>query len=234
MYKNKKISIVFPAYNEEKGIRKAIEDFFSIRIVDEIIVVDNNSNDRTAEIAKKTNARLVQEKKQGYGFALIKGLKESKGDLIFTVEPDGTFDAKDVFKFLKYIEGYDAIFGTRTNMKLNEKGSKMSFFLRLGNISLAKFIQFLYKGPKLTDIGCTFKLIKKDALKKISHDFSEGLSAFSPEFMIVCIKKRLKIMEIPIKYKKRIGCSKITNNFWNSFKLGLRMINIILRNKIRK
>jgi glycosyltransferase involved in cell wall biosynthesis len=231
MYNNKKISIVFPAYNEEKGIKKAIEDFFSLKEVDEIIVVDNNSKDKTAEIVKKTKAKLIKEKKQGYGFALIRGLKEAKGDLIFTIEPDGTFESKNIHDFLKYEKEYDVIFGTRTNMRYNKKGSKMSYFLRLGNIALAKMIQFLYKGQNLTDVGCTFKMIKKNALKKIQRRFKEGRSAFSPEFMILCLKEKLKIIEIPVIYKKRVGDSKITNNFWNSFKLGLRMINIIIKYK---
>ena len=61
MWKNKKVTVVFPAYNEEKSIRKAIDDFFSTRVVDEIIVVDNNSTDKTYEIAKKTDAKVVKE-----------------------------------------------------------------------------------------------------------------------------------------------------------------------------
>jgi glycosyltransferase involved in cell wall biosynthesis len=70
MYGTKSVSIVLPAYNEAPYIRRALDDFFSLGVVDEVIVVDNNSRDGTAEAARATRARVVQETKQGYGHAL--------------------------------------------------------------------------------------------------------------------------------------------------------------------
>lgn len=231
MWNKKKISVVFPAFNEEKNIKKAINDFFSLGFIDEIIVVDNNSTDNTGVIIGKTRAKYILEKKQGYGYALRKGLSEAKGDIIFTCEPDGTFMAKDVFKFLTYINEFDVVFGSRTSKSLIWSNAKMNWFLRLGNWFMAKFLEYMHNGSCLTDVGCTFKAIKKDALKKIMPYFSIGKSEFSPEFMILCIKKKLKIIEIPINYKERIGESKITNGFWNSFKLGLKMFFLIIKYK---
>jgi len=228
VYKKYTISVVFPAYNEEKGIGQAIKDFFATGVVDEIVVIDNNSKDKTAEIIKRTKAVYIKEMRQGYGFALQRGLKEAKGDFIFTCEPDGTFDANDIFKFLPYMEECDSVFGTRTSKSLIWSNAKMNWFLRLGNWFIAKILEYLHNGPCLTDVGCTFKVIKKSSLKKIEKKFSEGKSAFSPEFMVLCIKNKLKVLEIPVNYKQRIGESKITNNFWNSFKLGIRMIQLIV------
>jgi len=232
VWKGKKISVVFPAYNEEENIRKAIDDFFATKIVDEIVVVDNNSKDNTIKEVRKTRARLVREEKQGYGHASQRALKEARGDLIFITEPDGTFVASDVFKFLPYSEEFDVIFGTRTAKELIWEEANMNWFLRIGNVFVAKLLEYMFNGPCLTDVGCTFKLIKKEALEKIKDKFTVGGSHFSPEFMILCIKNGLKCVEIPINYRGRIGESKITGNFWRAFKLGFVMIGLIFSYKL--
>jgi len=233
MWNNKKISIVMPTYNEEKNIKKAIDDFFATGVVNEIIVVDNNSTDKTYEEAKKTQAIVVKEFKQGYGFALQRGLREAKGDLIVMVEPDGTFQAKDLNKFLVYIDDFDVVFGTRTAKECIWDGANMSWTLRIGNVVVAKLLEYLYNGPCLTDVGCTFKLIKRTALNKIINKFTVGKSHFSPEFMMLCIINGIKSVEIPVNYGSRIGVSKITGKFWKAFKLGWIMIFFIVTYRFR-
>lgn len=91
MYKDKKISTVFPAYNEEDNIKSAVEDFFSTGVIDGVIVVDNNARDNTASKVAQTNARLVKEQRQGYGFALRRGMREAGGAL-----------SSKIFHFNKY------------------------------------------------------------------------------------------------------------------------------------
>ena len=109
------MSVVFPAYNEEKNIDAAISDFLKTGVVDELIVVDNNSTDRTAAIAKQKGAKVVKEEKQGYGFALRAGIKVATGDLVILAEPDGTFEGKDILRLLPYSKNFDLVLGTRTN-----------------------------------------------------------------------------------------------------------------------
>ncbi|MCS7227688.1 MAG: glycosyltransferase family 2 protein, partial [Endomicrobia bacterium] len=109
MWRNKSVCVVFPAYNEEENILQAIEDFFSSGYVDEIIVVDNNSTDKTPELVKQTKAKLVKETKQGLGWAIRRGLKEAKADYIIIAEPDGTFLGKDVEKLLVYSDEFDLV-----------------------------------------------------------------------------------------------------------------------------
>ncbi len=234
MFNNKKVSVVFPTYNEEENIRNAIEDFFSTDIVDEIIVVDNNSNDNTVKEVRKTKARLVTESNQGYGWALRRGLNEAKGYYIITAEPDGTFVGRDVSKLLAYSEDFDAVFGTRTSRECIWSGANMNLFLRLGNEFVAKFLEYMFDGPSLTDVGCTLKLIKRDALKKIQSKFSVGGPHFSPEFMILCIKNKIKSVEIPVNYRQRIGESKITGSLMRAIKLGLVMIFLVLKHRFVK
>jgi len=228
MWEKKKVSVVFPAYNEENNIKRAVNNFLDTGIVDEVIVVDNNSRDRTAEEVKKTKAKLVTEKEQGYGAALRRGLNESSGYYVFTAEPDGTFEGKDVFKFLMYSEEFDVVFGTRTSKSLIWDNAKMDWFLRIGNVFIAKILEYTHNGPSLTDVGCTMKLVKRPVLNKIKDKLTVKGSYFSPEFMMACIKSGFKCVEIPINYKERIGASKITNTTWKSFKLGIRMIVFIL------
>lgn len=228
MYCDKTISVVFPAYNEEENIKAAIEDFFSTGIIDEIIIVDNNSKDNTSQEAKKTKARVVTENKQGYGNALQRGLCEATGDYIIMAEPDGTFMGKDIFKLLVYTDDFDCVFGTRTSKECIWNGANMNWFLRVGNVAVAKLLEYLHNGPCLTDVGCTMKLIKKEALQKIKDKFTVGASHFSPEFMMLCIRNKIKCVEIPVNYRPRIGTSKITGEFWKAFRLGIVMIKMII------
>jgi len=181
MYKGKKVSVVMPAYNEEEYIAKAVKEFSSIPEVDEVIVVNNNSTDRTKELAVKAGAIVVDEEKQGYGYACQRALKEANGDLIILVEPDGTFSAHDIEKFLAYSNDFDFVIGSRTSKEMIHEGANMGKFLKWGNWALAKMIEVLFNGPSLTDVGCTYRSIKRDALEKIKDKFTVGGSHFSPE-----------------------------------------------------
>ena len=132
MHNGKKISVVFPAFNEEEGIGHAVETFWAIEPVDEVIVVDNNSRDNTAQLASQAGARVITEVNQGYGYALQRGLAEASGDLIVTAEPDGTFVAEDVNKLLAYSTDAELVLGTRTTRELIFGEANMGFFLKWG------------------------------------------------------------------------------------------------------
>ncbi|OGH16046.1 MAG: hypothetical protein A3C30_00680 [Candidatus Levybacteria bacterium RIFCSPHIGHO2_02_FULL_40_18] len=232
MYKGKRVSLVFPAYNEGKNIEAAIKDFQSIKFVDEIVVVDNNSRDKTPEIAKKAGTLVVLEKNQGYGFALRRGMKEATGDLIVLCEPDATFSAEDLPRFLSLTDKFDLVTGTRTNKRYIRSGANMGFFLRVGNISVAKFMQLLYGLNNVSDCGCTFRVFKKSLVEKIIPHLSVGGSHFLPETVVLSKLAGGKIIEIPVHYGPRIGESKITGSFRRSVKVGLNMLGTILKNKI--
>ena len=234
MFNGKKVSVIFPAYNEEKNIVNAVEDFFSTGVVDEIVVVDNNSSDGTVKNVLTTQARLVSEKRQGYGYALRRGLREASGDLIIMAEPDGTFLGKDVFKLLAYADDFKIVLGTRTAKELIWDGANMNFSLRFGNILVAKLTEWLYSGPCLTDCGCTLRLLHRDALKQIIDDFTVGKSHFLPEMVILALKNKIPIIEIPINYRNRVGLSKITGKFKGTLITALNMLGIIIMYKFIK
>ena len=228
MFNGKQVSVVMPAYNEEEYIGNAVKDFKKLKYVDEIVVVNNNSTDRTEEIAKKAGARVVKEERQGYGFACRRAMEEAKGFYIVLVEPDGTFDPEDILKFLAYSKDFDFVLGTRTTKELIWKGSNMDSFLRWGNWFLSKMLEWLYNGPHLSDVGCTYRLIKRPYLGKIQGSFTVGGSHFSPEMMILALKNNIKTIEVPVNYRPRKGESKITGEKPKAFKLGLRMIKLII------
>lgn len=236
-YKNK-IDLILPAYNEEISIRTCILDFESLKIFKNIIVIDNNSTDNTAEEIKKTNAIYIKECKQGYGASLIRGFKESKSKYIITCEPDLTFAHKDINKFLTYLNDFDCVFGTRTSKSMIGAGAKMTSYLRYGNIIVAKFLEYLFNGPSLTDVGCSYKAFKKKSIDRIINKLFINESHFQPELMIKLIQDKNKIIEIPVFYLKRQGYSKITYDFYSSFRVALNMIKLIIvlfvKSKLRK
>ena len=233
MFKNKSFSLVLPAYNEETHIKKNIESFIETKIFDEIIVVDNNSTDLTKVEIEKTESKYLCEKIQGYGAALRKGMEEATGDYIVLCEPDSTFSAKDIYKFLAYIDDFDCIFGTRTTKSLIHKSAKMQFSLRIGNIIVAKILEYMFLGPTLSDVGCTYKVISREAYKKIKNDLKVVGSEFQPELMINLILKKIKILEIPVNYLEREGKSKITYDFTSSSVLAVKMILLMFRLRIK-
>jgi len=227
MYKKNKVSVGIVAYNEEASIAKVVRDFKNNEFVDEVIVIDNNSTDKTNELAGKSGANVVKEPKQGYGNACKRALIEcsKKGDIIILTEGDASFEARDIEKLLSYIDDVDMVMGTRTTRELIGKGAKMGWFLLWGNFFIAKLLQLRFWGRvRLTDVGCTYRAIRKSALKKIVNKLTVGKSHFLPEMTVLILKSRLRLIEIPLNYKERIGESKITSDTWKSFKLGLRMI----------
>ncbi|MEQ1757678.1 MAG: glycosyltransferase family 2 protein [Vicinamibacterales bacterium] len=233
MWGSRSVSIVFPAYNEEQYIRAAVEDFFVAGVVDEVVVVDNNSRDRTAEEAGHTSARVVRETAQGYGHALRRGLREATGDIVILAEPDGTFVGRDVLKLLAYADDFDMVCGTRTTRELIWEQANMGWFIRIGNWVVAKFLQLLHDGPSLTDCGCTLRLIHRSALARIIDDLTVGGSHFLPEMVILGLKRGLRIIEVPVNYRGRVGESKITGTLSGTLRTGFRMISLILRGRFR-
>jgi len=235
MYHNKKVSVVIPTYNEAKSIKGVINGFFETGFVDEVVVIDNNALGSTKEEVAKTKARLIHESKQGYGFALMKGMLEAGGEIIITTEADGTFLPKDVEKLLAYSGEFDVVLGTRTSRSAIWSGAFMPYPVRLGNWLWAKVIEVLFNGPLLSDVGCTYKLLSQKALNEIKDLFpiSKGDGRFSPELIIWLLRRNLKIIEVPVIYKERVGKSSYTGSIWKAAKLGFKMLPLIVRYKFK-
>lgn len=232
MFKNKKVSLILPAYNEEKNISRALKEFFATNLFDEIIVIDNNSTDNTSTVAKNYGVKVVKELSQGYGFALRRGISEATGDYIVLCEPDGTFSNEDSKKLLSYIQNYDMVTGTRTNLSFVEPEANMGFILRLGNIAVAKLIQYSFKTSKLTDCGCTYRVLNRSLVNKILPFLDVGWSHFLAQLVILTALSGKTILEIPVHYKKRVGVSKITGSIKRAVIVGVRMVGLIIKYRL--
>ncbi len=212
MWNGKTVSVVFPIWNEEHSIREAVDGFYATGVVDEVLVVDNNSTDQTSDKARQSRAKVVQESIQGYGAALTRGLREAIGDYIITAEPDGTFVCNDVLKLLAYAEDFDMVCGTRTTREMIWEQANMGWLLRNGNTIVAKLLEVLHNTCSLSDCGCTLRLVRSEALKKFLPQLTVTGSHFLPEMVILARKRGLRIIEVPVNYRGRIGSSKITNS----------------------
>jgi glycosyltransferase involved in cell wall biosynthesis len=232
MYLGHRVSVVFPAYNEAAGIGQAVADFGSIDAVDEVLVIDNNSHDGTAQRAEQAGARVVREQHQGYGNALRRGLAEAQGEYVVLAEPDGTFMGKDVLKLLAYADDFDLVLGTRTTRELIWHGANMGWQLRWGNWIVAKLLQVLFDGPSLSDCGCTLRLIRRSAADRLLPRLTVGGAHFLPEMVCLALLERLRLVEVPVNYRDRVGESKITGSMATALSVGARMIALILRYRL--
>lgn len=228
MYKNKSVSVVMSTYNEKDSIREIVDGFFETGYVDEVIVVDNNAAEGTVEEVQKTKATLIHEPKQGYGHGFQAGLAAATGDILVMCEPDATFFPDDLPKYLVYSDQLDVVLGSRTNATMILEGANMGLFLKYGNYFVAKLAQYLFPltAPHLSDCGCTYRLMTRKAYETLQPHFQEGASAFGFELSMLTLRCGLNVCEIPIRYGERVGESAVTGDFWKTFQLGCKMINM--------
>lgn len=229
MWEGKTVSVILPTYNEKDSIRKCIEDFFATGFVDEVVVVNNNAAPGTAEEVMSTRARQVFEERQGYGYAIQRGLAESKGEILVICEPDGTFRPKDIIRFLSYADEFDVVLGTRTTRELIGERANMGLFLRWGNWMVAKMIMILFNTTSLSDVGCTFRLIHRHVYSRLQPYFSVGSSHFGLEMMLIIFAQKFRTIEISVNYLERVGVSSVTGDIKKAVVLGLTMIAFTLR-----
>ena len=227
-WRNKKISLILPTYNERDSIRQVIDQFNALGIFHEIIVVNNNAAHGTSGEVAKTQAIEVCEKVQGYGAAILRGFLEANGDLVAVCEPDATFVEKDIFKLLAYADSFDVVYGSRTMNDLIWDGANMGWFLRFGNWSVAKLMQVLFNTCSLTDVGCTFRLIHRMPMLRILEKAQVTSNFFGPEMMLLSILMKMKVVQIPVNYKDRVGTSSVTGSMRKALILGIQMIWLIL------
>ena len=235
MWNGKQISVIFPTYNEKDSIYQAIEDFFASGYVDEIVVVNNNAAPGTAEEVARTRAKQVFEPQQGYGAAIRRGFREvdPASDYIIVSEPDGTFSGRDVIKLLAYANDFEYVLGTRTSREFIWAGANMGRFLKWGNWAVAKMVEFLFNTTLLTDVGCTMRLIRRDSLDRLESQFTVETSHFGLEMTLLVITNRIRLVEIPVHYMKRVGVSSVTGSTYKAFKLGMTMIFMILAHRLK-
>jgi hypothetical protein len=179
---------------------------------------------------------VVTETAQGYGCALRRGLDEAAGDIVVLTEADGSFQARDVPKFLEYLKDCDMVIGTRTTRQMIEQGANMGSVLRWGNVTVGKIIEALWwnQEPRFTDVGCTYRAIWKTSYQTIRPYLRAVGPDFSPEMMIAVLICRRRIIEIPVSYRRRFGGeSKHSGHFRAHAKTALKMLRRIAQYRVR-
>jgi len=200
--------VIIPAYNEEKSIAKVIGDI-PIDVVSEVIVVNNNSNDNTETVALNAGAKVLFEKQKGYGAACLKGidyLKENIPDIVVFLDGDYSDYPEEIIDLIKPIEqdDYDFVLGSRV-IGEREKGA-LPLQSRFGSVIAGKLISMFWK-VKYTDLG-PFRAIKYSKLLEL--EMQDTWFGWTVEMQIRAAKRNFKILEIPVRYRKRIGKSKVT------------------------
>jgi glycosyltransferase involved in cell wall biosynthesis len=228
MWNGKTVSVVLMTYAERDSIRAVIEGFFDTGVVDEVLVVDNNAEAGTREEVATTRARLVHEPRQGYGSATRRGLTEADGDLIVLAEPDGTFLPEDLTKLLVYSNECDAVFGTRTTRELIWHGANMEGWLRWGNWAVAKMMELLFDTSHLSDVGCTYRLLRRDLAVHVASRMKVDGNHAGAEIMLLTIVSGARFVEVPVNYLPRVGASSVTGRPIAALQVGLRMIQLVL------
>jgi len=151
---------------------------------------------------------------------------------LIIAEPDGTFSGHDVVKMLAYSDDVPVVFGTRTSREFVWDGANMGFPLKFGNWSVAKLAELLFNTTILTDVGCSMRLLNREAYERIAPCFTEGGSAFGPQILLLTILSRIPFVEIPVNYRRRVGQSSVTGDHVRAALLGLQMTGMILRYRL--
>ncbi len=233
MWGDKSVSVVLMTYAERYSVRSVIEKFLETGLVDEVLVVNNNAEPGTSEEVALTSAREVFEPRQGYGHASRRGLREATGDLVVLAEPDGTFLPADIRKLLVFSEECEAVFGTRTTRELIWHGANMEWFLRWGNWAVAKGVEVLFNTSHLSDVGCTYRLFTREVAELVAEQMKIGGNHAGPEMMLIAITSGARFVEIPVNYLPRVGKSSATGSLHEAIWIGLRMIEMIVRFRVR-
>jgi glycosyltransferase involved in cell wall biosynthesis len=222
------VDIIIPALNEEVGIVRVLRDL-PRNIVRNVIVVDNGSSDQTAARAREAGAVVVRESERGYGAACLCGLAyigdlSQAPDAVCFLDGDHADDPGQLPELLHEMEsGADFVLASRA-MGRAERGS-LTLPQRVGNWIAVTMIRMMY-GVRFTDLG-PFRVIRYDALRKLKmRDRNYGWTA---EMQVKAAKSGLRCVEIPARYRNRVGVSKVSGTVKGSVLAGYKIILTIVR-----
>lgn len=225
---NPTIYVIIPVYNEEASIANVIGDI--PEIVSEIIVVNNNSTDKTASVAENNGATVLYEKNKGYGNACLTGLgyiseKQQPPDIIVFLDGDYSDYPEELTKIISPIieDNIDFVLGART-AKLRQKGA-MTIPQIFGNW-LATSLMRLFFGSKFTDLG-PFRAIKYAKLLELHME--DKTYGWTVEMQLKVIMKKYSYVEVPVNYRKRIGVSKVSGTAKGVIFAGIKILGWIIK-----
>jgi len=219
------LSIVIPAYNEEKTIKPVLEKLVSItKDIDEkaeILVVDDGSNDQTGKIVSSVQGvnLLRHPRNKGYGASIKTAIRASRGDWIAIMDADGTYPPEELPKILNARKDYDMVVGHRVAYHASS-----SFARGVSKILLFSLASYL-AGEKIPDLNSGMRVFKKDIALRFFNLFPNGFS-FTTTITLACFSNEYSVKYIPIDFKKRVGKSTVKpTEFFNFVALILKIIS---------
>jgi len=221
------IWVVIPAYNEEKSIGLVLADL--PQEVDEVVVVNNGSTDNTVSEAEKAGATVLTESRKGYGYACLTGIhylksKAKQGDIVVFLDGDYSDYPEELNALVIPIQQQRVLFvlGTRVTPQL-EKGA-LTPQQRFGNALATQLMRWIY-GARFTDLG-PFRAIEWETLMAL--DMNDKTYGWTVEMQLKILKKAIPYIEIPVRYRPRIGVSKVSGTVKGTLMAGYKIIGWIL------
>jgi glycosyltransferase involved in cell wall biosynthesis len=221
-----KVAVIIPAHNEEGSIGLVLRDIPD-REEKQLVVVDNASTDRTAELAQAAGATLVREDQKGYGNACLAGmayLQDDAPDVVVFLDADySDYPGEMISQLNKIAEGHDLVIGSRV-LGNAEPGALLPQ-ARWGNRLAVTLIRVFF-GYTYTDLG-PFRAIRWQSLMALQmQDRNFG---WTVEMQVKAAKQKMKVTEVPVSYRKRIGRSKVTGTLAGTLKAGFKILYVIFR-----
>lgn len=222
------IKVIIPAFNEEDSIGLVVRDI--PRHVNEIIVVSNNSTDQTETRAAEAGATVLREDRPGYGYACLKGMRyvaaqEQKPDIIVFLDGDYSDYPEQLDELITPIieKDIDLVIGARVK-RFRESGS-MTFPQRFGNWLATTLMRWFFNA-RFTDLG-PFRAIKYDKL--LALQMEDKTYGWTVEMQLKALKQKLSYIEIPVKYRNRIGVSKVSGTVKGAIFAGVKILGWIFK-----
>jgi glycosyltransferase involved in cell wall biosynthesis len=233
----REFTVALTSYNDEASVGDAVRDFLSQPTVRKVIVVDNNSTDRSAQTAANAGAIVVSERQPGYGRCAYRCLQElyaqSDTEYVVLCEGDLTFRARDIEKLSAYARHADIVNGTRIVEQLRSYDTQLSTFMYYGNFFVGKLLEIKHLGRgTFTDVGTTYKILRRDILPHLLAELDPSINLeFNAHFMDRALATGHSLLECPITFHPRVGASKGGNaSNRRALKVGVRMILGLLTN----
>lgn len=225
------LTVVLTAYNDEDSIAAAVHDFRAHPLVKRVIVVSNNSSDRTMQNAAEAGAIVFNEEKPGYGQCVYRCYQEAlnfpDANIIALCEGDRTFRARDLDKFMAYLPHAEIVNGTRIVEQLRAYDTQLNTFMYYGNFFVGKLLEVKHLGHgTFTDVGTTYKVLRRDALERLLPFLNPTINLeFNAYFLDTALRLGTIVVECPVTFHPRVGVSKGGNvNTRRAMAVGLRMM----------
>lgn len=224
MYKGQSITVIIPCLNEEQGIEQVLRRMPAF--VDEVIVVDNASTDRTSEVARSFGAQVIREEVRGYGRSYKRGFAQARGDIIVTLDGDHSYPVDAISYLLEAFLHLEVDFLNASRFPVRDKKA-MSFKHKVGNLVLSLVMSLLYF-RWVRDSQSGMWVLRRSILEEMEL-ISDGM-AFSEEIKIEAIRNpRVRFAEISIQYSSRLGEVKL-----NPWRDGLYNLAFLFRKRFSR